>query len=184
MRSLYLLRHAKSDWNSPHGSDHDRPLASRGRRSARLVGEILSRLGQEPHSVVTSTAVRAHETARLAAAAGSWTCSIRATERLYLPSVAAVLAEARAEPAEIVRLLMVGHEPTWSESVGSFIGDRKGAGPVRVKMVTAALARLDFSGDDWSRIDFGQATLAWLATPKLLERAAADGSDSCEEERP
>lgn len=168
MLRLYLLRHAKSDWDAPYGSDHNRPLASRGRRAARGVGRFLEGLGQEPDSVVTSTAVRAHTTAELAAEAGSWNCSIRPTENLYLPSPASVLDEARAEINNVERLMLVGHEPTWSEAVGLFIGGG------RVKMVTAALARLDFSGNDWSRIEFGGASLAWIVTPKLLECAAAE----------
>lgn len=117
--------------------------------------------------MVSSSAVRALTTARLATEAGSWQCPIRATDTLYLPTVEAVLAEARAELPEVERLMLVGHEPTWSSAVGKF------SGQARVKMVTAALARLDFSGDDWSKIELGAATLAWLATPKLLEAAAA-----------
>ncbi len=165
MLRLYLLRHGKSDWDAPYGADHNRPLAPRGRRAARRVGAFLSGLGQEPHSVVTSTAVRAQKTAALAAEAGSWSCPIRSTEKLYLASPAALLAEARAEVSGVERLMLVGHEPAGSDTVGLFIGSG------RVKMVTAALARLDLPGTDWSRIGFGGATLAWLVTPKLLEAA-------------
>ncbi len=162
MLHLYLLRHGKSDWEAPSGSDHDRPLALRGRRAARRVGRFLRDLGQEPSSVVTSTAARARTTAEFAAAAGSWKCSIRSTGDLYLPAPAALLAAARAEAVGAERLMLVGHEPAWSQAVGLF------AGGGRVRMVTAALARLDFPGNDWSRIDFGLATLIWLITPKLL----------------
>lgn len=167
MLSLYLLRHGKSDWEVPYGSDHNRPLAARGRKSARRVGRVMSSLGQEPHAVVSSTAVRALSTARLAAEAGAWQCPIRATDSLYLPAVDAVLAEARSEVAGVERLMLVGHEPTWSDAVARLVGHG------RVKMVTAALARLDFPGNDWSKVDYGRATLAWLTTPKLLEAAAA-----------
>jgi phosphohistidine phosphatase len=125
----------------------------------------LSDLGQEPHSVVTSTAVRARKTAELAAEAGSWNCSIRPTDDLYLASPEALLLEARAEANGVERLMLVGHEPTWSDAVELFCGGG------RIRMVTAALARLDFPGDDWSRIDFGVAALAWIVTPKLLEVA-------------
>lgn len=162
MLHLYLLRHGKSDWEAPSGSDHDRPLAPRGRRAARRVGRFLRDLGQEPSSVVTSTALRARTTAELAAAAGSWNCSIRSSGDLYLSAAAALLSEARSEAGGTERLMLVGHEPTWSQAVGLFSGGG------RVRMVTAALARLDFPGNDWSRIDFGLATLAWLITPKLL----------------
>lgn len=162
MPRLYLLRHAKSDWEAGSSSDHDRPLAPRGRAAARLIGRFLTDLGQEPDAVVASTALRARSTAELAASAGAWQCSIRTTDNLYLPTPAAILSEARKLPNDVKRLVLVGHEPAWSEAVGLF------AGHARVRMVTAALARLDFSGADWSSIDFGEATLAWLVTPKLL----------------
>lgn len=168
MLRLYLLRHGKSDWNAPQGSDHSRPLAARGRRAARRVGTFLSGLGQEPNSIVSSTAVRAHETAKLAAAAGSWNCTMRSTDNLYLPAPSALLAEAREESHASERLMLVGHEPAWSDAVELFIGGG------RVKMVTAALARIDFPVHDWSRIDFGQATLAWIVTPKLLGPSVAE----------
>ena len=162
MLSLYLLRHGKSDWNAESFSDHDRPLAPRGRRGARRMGRFLSDLAEQPDAVVSSTALRARATAELAAEEGAWTCPIRLTEDLYLPAPGALLAQARAQDRAVNRLLLVGHEPTWSEAVARF------AGGGQVRMVTAALARLDFSVTDWSRVDFGQATLAWMITPKLL----------------
>lgn len=162
MLRLYLLRHAKSDWGAGSRSDHDRPLASRGLEAARLVGRFLADLGQQPDLVISSTAERAKSTAELAAEAGNWRCPIRTSDDLYLPSSGAIRAEARSAPRGVGRLMLVGHEPAWSEAVGLFIGTG------RVKMVTAAVARLDFPIDDWGRIDFGDATLAWLVTPKLL----------------
>ncbi len=171
MRHLYLLRHGKSDWEAPSESDHGRPLAPRGRRAARMVGRVLSRIGQQPDSVVTSTALRAHTTAVLAAEAGGWSCAIRATESLYLPTVEALVEEARREPAAVERLLLVGHEPTWSQAVSAL------AGGGRCRMVTASLARLDFPVTDWTEIDVGRAMLVWLATPKLLEGASLAGEN-------
>lgn len=163
MLRLYLLRHAKSDWESGARSDHDRPLAPRGRKAARRVGLFLADLGQQPDLVVTSTAVRARMTAELAAESGSWQAAMRSTSELYLPTPTAILEQARLAPRGVERLMLIGHEPAWSEAVGLFVGS------ARVRMVTAALARLDFSIDDWSRADFGIATLAWMITPKLVK---------------
>jgi phosphohistidine phosphatase len=131
------------------------------------MGRLLSDLGEQPDSVVTSTALRARATAELAATAGAWTCPLRLAEDLYLPVPGVLLAQARAEKPEVKRLVLVGHEPAWSEAAARF------AGGGQVRMVTAALARLDFSVTDWSRIDFGQATLVWMVTPKLLEAGAS-----------
>ena len=172
MKHLYLLRHGKSDWSAASRSDHERPLAPRGRKAAALVGRTLAERGEVPERIVSSTALRARSTAERAAKAGGWGCSIEVTERLYLPSAAAVLEEVRAQPASATRVMLVGHEPTWSEAVGLFAG-LSGDGGVR--MVTAAVARLDFAETEWDRVELGAATLAWLLTPKLLA-AARDAS--------
>ena len=82
MKTLLLLRHGKSDW-SAGVSDADRPLAKRGRKAARAIGEFLSRAGAVPDVVVSSPARRAVETAELVAAAGRWPCTVRASDMLY-----------------------------------------------------------------------------------------------------
>ena len=66
MRTLLLLRHAKSDWDASYADDHERPLAKRGKKAAALIGRHLAATGQVPDRVVSSTAVRAADTVRRA----------------------------------------------------------------------------------------------------------------------
>ena len=65
MKTLYLLRHAKSSWDDPDLADFDRPLNHRGRTAAPFMGETVSRYGLQPDLVLSSPAVRAKETAAL-----------------------------------------------------------------------------------------------------------------------
>ncbi len=166
MKHLYLLRHGKSDWSAGAASDHDRPLAPRGEKAAALVGELLAAAGQVPDRVLTSTAERARRTAERAAEAGGWACPIERVDRLYLPSRRVLLEEIQRQEPSVARLLVVGHEPTWSAAAGAF------AGEARIKMVTAALARLDFAVVNWSEVNFGAGVLAWMMTPKMVAAAA------------
>src|SRR5919106_1216821 len=76
MKTLLVMRHAKSDWNADYGRDHERPLNERGIGSARLMGKVLSDKGQAPDLVITSTALRAQKTAALAKEAGKWAADI------------------------------------------------------------------------------------------------------------
>jgi phosphohistidine phosphatase len=154
------MRHAKSDWDTGD-DDHERPLAERGVKAARVVGRFLTRAEVVPELVISSTAVRARSTVEIAAAAGGWRCPIEHTRVFYSADAAAVLSElaARSAPA---RLMVVGHEPTWSELVSLLIG----GGTVR--MATAAVACLELPADRWSAIKPGSARLTWLVTPKLL----------------
>ena len=87
MKTLLLLRHAKSSWKETESSDHDRPLNKRGRRTAPLIGEYLQAEGLLPDLILCSSAVRAHETALLVAEACSYRGEIKQIRELYLVRV-------------------------------------------------------------------------------------------------
>ena len=163
MKTLLVMRHAKSDWGSTSSSDHDRVLASRGIKAARKVGRFLADSGTTPDLVLSSTAVRALTTAELAGEAGEWGCEIVTSRELYASDPDRVLDVIRETGRGVQRLLIAGHEPTWSSLVCCLIG----GGTVR--MPTAAVACLDLPRGDW--IDLAPATceLRWLITPKTLK---------------
>ena len=66
MKSVILFRHGKSDWNASYGSDHERPLSKRGVHAAMRMGRFLAEKNQIPDLVISSTALRAQSTAKLA----------------------------------------------------------------------------------------------------------------------
>ncbi|MGB5162242.1 MAG: histidine phosphatase family protein [Thermoanaerobaculia bacterium] len=162
MKQLLILRHAKSDWKTSFESDHDRPLAKRGTVAARLMGRFLTKLDQEPDLILSSTAERARQTAELAKQSGDWDCPLVLCGEFYGSSPAAVLSVITAQEAVHSRLLLTGHEPTWSQLVGELTG---GGEP---RMPTAAIAKIDLPIDDWADLRAGQGTLSWLVSPKLL----------------
>ena len=165
MKSIVVMRHGKSDWNTDYASDHDRPLATRGAEAAALMGRFLSRINQQPAEIISSTAVRARATADLAAAAGHWQCPTTYTESLYGATVPEVLDLLRAADDETSSVLVVGHQPCWS----ALIAELTGGGSIRFP--TAALARIDLDIDGWSQVREYTGALRWLVTPKLLQRA-------------
>jgi len=113
---------------------------------------------------VTSSAVRARTTVELMAEAGGWTCPVRVTRSFYEGGPEAVLAEVRSVPDDVGGLLVAGHEPTWSALVRVLGGGR-------VKMVTGAVARLDFAVERWADVAAGAGLLVWMVAPKLLDAA-------------
>lgn len=169
MRSLLVLRHAKSDWAAGAQADVDRPLNDRGRAAARLVGRFLAASDQVPDAVVCSPAVRTRTTLELAMEAGGWTCPTRIAEALYGEGVAATVDEVRKEDDQHRSLLVVGHQPTWQELV------QRSMGGGRVAFPTAALARLDFDVDAWRSVQPGEGVLRFLVPPKLLPTDAFEG---------
>lgn len=161
MKTLLVMRHAKSDWKADFSNDHGRPLNKRGRRAARTLGRFLT-AERKPDLVLTSSAIRARETAGLAHQAGGWGCSTQIVDSFYESSVSEVLRQVREVDADHETVLLAGHEPTWSDLVGRLIGS------ANVRMVTAAVARIDFEAG-WSSMAPGMGQLIWLITPRLLQ---------------
>lgn len=162
MPGLILLRHGKSDWQSDYGDDRSRPLAQRGRKAAKRMGRFLARAGQVPDAAITSPALRAEDTLRLAMEGGGWTCPVRLASALYGGGVPGLFGEVRKEPPTTDVLLAVGHEPTWSEAVAALIGGGE------IRFPTGALARVDLDVDRWDEIGPGTGVLAWSVVPRLL----------------
>ncbi|MGD2042877.1 MAG: histidine phosphatase family protein [Acidimicrobiia bacterium] len=158
MRTLLLMRHGKSDWNADYDVDHDRPLNDRGVRSARVMGQVLTEEGETPDLIITSTAVRARTTAQLAAEAGGWGCEIVLEPRLYGSGADMVVQVAGAAP-QVGRLMLVGHQPTWSIVVSVLTGDQ-------VEMKTATVASLGFDVDDWAELASVRGTVDAVYQPR------------------
>lgn len=163
MKTVLLLRHGKSDWASDTGDDRDRPLAKRGQRAARVIGEMLTRNGMAPDAAVTSPAVRARMTLELAMKAGGWDCPVQVAEALYGEGPGAVLEEIGRQSDETERLLLVGHEPTWSEMVGLLVGGG------RHRFPTGAVVAIDLEVDSWAQVRPGSGLLQFLVVPRLLD---------------
>lgn len=161
-RSLILFRHGKSDWETGVESDHDRPLANRGRKAARSMGRLLAALNQCPELAVASTALRAADTLELAATAGNWASQRTTDRRLYESTPDAVHALLQQFPAELSSVMLIGHEPTWSETVALLTGGG------RLRFPTAAMARIDFTDDCWRTIQPGSGHLVWFIPPRLV----------------
>jgi phosphohistidine phosphatase len=161
MKTLLLMRHAKSSWADPARPDLERPLNERGRKAAPLMGRFLRRQSLRPDAVVCSPAARARETAELALAAAQFACEVRYDARIYEASAARLLEVAReiAEPATTA--LLVGHNPGMEDFVRLLTGAQE-------RMPTAALACVAFDAAAWREINAQAGRLAWLVRPKEL----------------
>lgn len=162
--NLMLLRHGKSDWGAGSSSDHDRPLATRGVRSAERMGAALRDLGLVPDLVVSSTATRARSTAELARIAGGWSSRMVLDERLYGASVIDTLGVAEDHGGDVDRLMLVGHEPTWSMTVHHLTG-------ANVAMRTATCADIELNRVRWEHLTSATGLLIALLQPRHFLRA-------------
>lgn len=168
---LILLRHAKSSWDDLSLDDHDRPLAPRGRRAAHALNEHLAGEGFQADRVVSSTAVRARETARLVLQ--ELAPPARETSELYMASAHGILEVARRFGDESDTLVLVGHNPGM-HALATRLARRTGgrdADRIEVKFPTAALAEFDVAAEAWEDVAPANVRLARFLRPKDLPRA-------------
>ena len=168
---LLLLRHAKSSWEHPGLSDHDRPLSDRGRRAARAMARTLAAEGLHLDAVLTSSALRARTTCEnVLAPLGP---EPEVTVELYMASPREMLELVREQGPDVSRLAVVGHNPGMHDFAVRLCGD----GPptelrrLREKFPTGALAEIDLPGRSWREVGFGTGTLVRFLRPKDLEDA-------------
>jgi phosphohistidine phosphatase len=168
-RRLILLRHAKSAWPNDV-SDHERPLAPRGRRDAPGAGRWLRETDHVPDLVLCSTARRTRETWQLAGENLGAQPQTVFEEQVYEASVVDLLDLVRQTPADVRTLLIVGHDPAMRgltlELAGDLLDDAeaRALARVRVKYPTAAIAVLSFS-QGWPELGAGEARLAEFVVP-------------------
>jgi phosphohistidine phosphatase len=169
VKQLFLLRHAKSSWENPDLADHDRPLAPRGRRAAKLIADHLRRERVAPTFVLCSSARRTRETLeRIAPALGAGV-SVQIERELYAASEQRLLERVRAVEDDIESLLMIGHNPGLEQLALRLAGSGQKVAALARKYPTGALATLEFSGR-WRELDVGIAELTSFVTPKQLAK--------------
>lgn len=164
MKTLLVLRHAKSDRGDTALRDHDRPLAPRGEADAPLMGTALAALDLIPDCIVTSTAARARETTRLIAAAMGYDKEIVEGPDVYGASVDDLLDTLRACDEKDV-VLLIGHNPGLEELICLLTGGKDAEAMLRLP--TAGLVCLALDIEYWSQIMPACGLLQWFLTPRI-----------------
>ncbi|MFF1375108.1 SixA phosphatase family protein [Streptomyces sp. NPDC058308] len=158
-RRIVLFRHAKADW--PQVSDHERPLADRGRRDAPVAGRKLADSGIPFDQALCSSAVRTRETWKLAVQELPQRPKTVYEERLYEASPGELIAVLNEIPDDVQNLVLIGHNPSVQGLTDVLAGDSTGDARERLNrrgFPTAAFAVLTYSGS-WKALEPGVATL-------------------------
>jgi phosphohistidine phosphatase len=155
---LYLLRHAHAgDPEGWTGDDAARPLSSKGEGQAERLGAFLADTGFRADAIVSSPKLRARQTAELVAR--HLEMEVRLDERLGGGFDGAAVDAILADLGNPGRVVLVGHDPDFSELLGALVGSD------RVTMKKGALARVDVAGP----VTSGAGTLRWLVPPDVLQ---------------
>ncbi|MDT8306900.1 MAG: histidine phosphatase family protein, partial [Anaerolineae bacterium] len=122
MKTLLILRHAKSSW-AGNLADHERPLNNRGKRDAPRIGDLLRSEELVPDLILTSTAVRARTTASLVAEASGYDGPLQQLRSFYHGSTGDFVRALRALPDALNRVAVVAHNPGLEELLEELTGE-------------------------------------------------------------
>ena len=167
MKTLYLLRHAKSSWDDPMMADFDRPLNDRGRQAAPFMGDLIASKGFDPSVILCSPAERARETGLLVKTHSGLEAPVLFDERIYEASSQG-LRQVISELAESYdSALLVGHNPGVEGLIRLLTGDIE-------PMPTAALAVLHLRIGNWPELGAGSGSLLAVYRPKEEAKRSAN----------
>ncbi|MER7952742.1 histidine phosphatase family protein [Streptomyces sp. NPDC096079] len=164
-RRIVLLRHAKADWNDE--SDHERPLADRGRTDAPVAGRKLADSGIAFDLALCSTAARTRETWKLAVHELPHRPKTVYEERLYEASLGELIAVVNETPDTVNDLLLIGHNPGMHALADALAGESEGDLLPRMNrsgFPTSAFAVIAFDGS-WKSVEHGVGRLVDFWTP-------------------
>ena len=166
MKTLYLLRHAKSSWEDASLADFERPLNDRGLRTAPFMGELMRDKGLVPQTVLSSPAKRARKTANLAKSAAGFAADIDYDERIYEASPQTLRQVASELGDSVTSAMLVGHNPGMEGFIRYLTG--------RIEpMPTGALAVINLDIDSWTELEEGSGRLEKVFRPKDELKASA-----------
>jgi len=161
MKTLTLVRHAKSSWKDSSLADRERPLNKRGKRDAPEMGRRIAAAGIRPSLIVSSPAVRAWTTAKVIANEIGYPREfLQRDNALYLASVNGILDVIVSQDGGFNNLMLVGHNPGFTDFANYLVPG------VTNNMPTAGVVSVELETDDWSLYDRPGAKLLLYDFPK------------------
>lgn len=162
MRTLYLLRHAKSSWKDATLPDFERPLKGRGRDAAEQMGRFLASKKVTVGALISSPSVRTRQTIDIIMRHVELGAEPQFDQRIYEASLSALVQVLSEIPDDTKAAMLVGHNPGMEEMVAFLTRESR-------HMPTCALAKISIAGSSWKEAQRGAGKLEWFVTPKDLE---------------
>ncbi|MBR4214720.1 MAG: histidine phosphatase family protein [Bacteroidales bacterium] len=163
MKRILILRHAKSDWSDDNVDDKDRVLNYRGENEAKITAKVMLQKNLSFDAIVSSPAARALQTATIVKKITNYPKEILVEECFYFSDMRRILAVIRRLDNQVDNVLIVGHNPLWSNLVLLLAGKR-------MLMDTGCLAELESDIDSWEHFDTHQFTLQNYINPKEVKK--------------
>lgn len=163
MKTIIIVRHAKSSWEDFSLSDHDRPLLNTGVKRTELIADYLAGRGVEVDLFLSSTAVRAHDTAKIIAEKLNYPASkIETNGNLYHGSANDIFNELYGLSDDIKAVMVFGHNPSFTYFVNHYLS------PTIENLPTSGTVSINFETDKWAELDSANFHVNFMVTPKKL----------------
>jgi phosphohistidine phosphatase len=181
LKSLTILRHAKSGWDATVERDFDRPINARGEKGAAVVGQWVSQQNWPLDQITASPAVRVTQTLDIFTPAAGWQdAELQWDRRIYLASAATLLDVLRESDNDVQHLMIAGHNPGLEDLILMLVPANSPdahRAKVEEKLPTAALARLEFDIESWEDLAENQARFANFIRPRDLDASLSPAMD-------
>lgn len=146
MKTLLIMRHAKSSWSNTYLSDHERPLNERGQADAPRMGELLKKRNLVPDLIISSTAKRAKQTAEGVIATSGYENHLELTRDFFHAAPEAYIEKLREVDNHYQTVMVVGHNPGVSDLLQLLTDDYE-------VLTTGNIAHINFEIANWADLD-------------------------------
>ncbi len=164
MKTIYILRHAKSSWEFPHLSDEERPLIDKGKKRTRLIIQYLQDNNIFPDIIISSHATRASETAKIVARAIGYPIDkIQINKTIYHSDEESLIDQFYDIYDQYSAAMLVGHNPTLTNFVNLYLDEKIEWLP------TSGLVSISFSTNKWVEISSAKHHVNFVITPAMLK---------------
>ena len=163
MKTLTLVRHAKSSWRDSGLSDRERPLNNRGERDAPKMGKRVVEAGIRPSLIISSPAVRAWSTAKVFAKVLNYPIEfLQREDGLYLASLDNLLDVIATQDPGFNNLMLFAHNPGLTELANYFVPG------LTDNLPTCGVVSVNLESDDWMLYDRPKTELVAYDYPKKI----------------
>ena len=163
MKTLYIIRHGKSAWDNASIKDHDRTLLQEGIERTNKVAKFLASKNIRPDLIVSSSATRAFETAKILARVLHYLeADIRVETDIYDQGTDYLMELIYGLPNEVSSLMLIGHNPTFTHFANKFIDK-----PIDA-LATTGTVSISFKTDKWEELHLAPKITNFVVVPKML----------------
>ena len=164
MKTLYIVRHAKSSWDHPGLADHERPILEKGKNRTKLICDYLLENNLTVDLMISSHAVRAHQTASIIADGLNYPeDNIQISTTIYHGDIDSLFNQLFELSNDINSVMLFGHNPTFTSLANYFLAKKIDWLP------TSAIVSIEFDTDKWENFINARKKVKFVITPRLLK---------------